>query len=413
MFDLDTWQEIFNTISKNVTRTLLTGLSVAWGIFMLMILLGVGNGMENGFKKNFEEDASNGIWLHSGETSIPYDGLQAGREIQFTNTDYQNLGTSVSEIEYISAELWVGGWGGATVQYEKEQGVYSLRGVTPDQKFIEFREITEGRFINETDMDKLRKIAIIGEAAKDELFGDDSPLGQYIYINNIPFVVAGVFKEDLQQNQRSRIFMPLTTAQKVFGRGNEVDEIMFTLKADNVEDSKAIIDKIKRKMAFTHRFHPDDPRALYIENNFENLETFSTIFGGISAFIWVIGIGTIIAGIVGVGNIMTVIVKERTKEIGVRKALGATPWSIVSQILMEALVITSFFGICGLIFGIFSMEGIAGTMTENNGMFYNPTVNFGVAIASTIVIVTSGTLAGLFPAIKAASIKPIEALRDE
>ena len=394
-------------------RTFLTGLSVAWGIFMLMILLGVGKGLENGYRKGFADEASNSIFLNAYETSIPYKGLKAGRKVQFTNDDHKALENYIPEIEYISSEVRVGGWTGGVIKYNKKQGSYSLKGVHPQHKQIEFRTITEGRFINQSDIDGLRKIAVIGSSSKDELFGTASPIGEYIYINEIPFVVTGVFEEDLGQNQRGRIYLPISTAQKVYGRGNEIDEILFTLKDVNAEQSVKLVEQLRSKIAFRHKFHPADPRALYIENNFESLKTFTDIFGGINTFIWIVGIGTIVAGIVGVGNIMTVVIKERTKEIGIRKALGATPINIIMQILKESILITALFGSFGLMAGIFLMELISTFIQEENEMFYNPGVDFSVAVVSTLIIVLSGTFSGLIPAIRAASIKPIEALRDE
>ena len=413
MFDLDTWEEILNTIGKNLMRTFLTGLSVAWGIFMLMILLGVGEGLENGYRKGFADEASNSIFLNAYETSIPYKGLKPGRQIQFTNNDHAALENYIPEIEYISSEVRVGGWKGGVVKYNKKQGSYRLKGIHPQHKEIEFRTVIDGRFINNSDIEGLRKIAVIGSSSKDELFGNSSPIGKYIFINEIPFLVAGVFEEDLGQNQRGNIYLPISTAQKVYGRGNEIDEILFTLKDVNAEQSVDLVSKLRGKIAFTHKFHPDDPRALYVENNFESLKTFTDIFGGINTFIWMVGIGTIIAGIVGVGNIMTVVIKERTKEIGIRKALGATPSNIIAQILKESILITGLFGIFGLMGGIFLMEFIGSLMQEENEMFYNPGVDFSVAIISTLIIILSGTFSGLIPAIRAASIKPIEALRDE
>ena len=339
--------------------------------------------------------------------------MQYVAKIQFTNDDHIALQHSVSEIGHISSELRVGGWTGGTVKYGNNEGSYSLRGVHPEHKDIEFRKVILGRFINKSDITGLRKIAVIGATARDELFGPVSPLGKYIYINKIPFLVAGVFEEDLGQNQRSRIYMPISTAQKVYGRGTEVDEILFTLDNVSAEESTRLVNNIRNKIAFRHRFDPKDMNALYIENNFENLKTFTDIFGGINTFIWIVGIGTIIAGIVGVGNIMTVVIKERTKEIGIKKALGATPWNIISQILKESIMITGVFGAFGLTTGIFLLELISGFISEKNEMFYNPSINFSVAVISTLIIIISGTVSGLIPAIKASGIKPIVALRDE
>ncbi|RMG80235.1 MAG: ABC transporter permease [Bacteroidetes bacterium] len=413
MFDIEKWQEIFSSIRSNKLRTFLTGFSVAWGIFMLMILLGSGKGLENGFRKEFEEEATNGIWIRPGQTSIAYKGIQPGRHLEFTLEDYELLKRELEHyIDVISAEYYIFGWGGSAVNYKNLQGQYSLRGIFPEHRLIEFTEATEGRFLNRLDIENREKVCIIGSSVKEEMFKDENPVGKYVKIAGVPFKIVGVFKEELGQNERGKVYVPLTTAQRVYSGHNKIDEIALVTKSFSVEESQKIVNKIKELLAKKHQFALEDPRAVHIYNNLEQYETFTTIFGGINAFIWLIGIGTLIAGVIGVGNIMMVIVKERTKEIGIRKAIGATPASIVALIIQEAIVITTFFGYVGLVLGINLMELVSKTVPPNQ-IFTNPDLDFNTALTATIILIVAGTLAGISPAYQAAKLKPIEALRDE
>jgi putative ABC transport system permease protein len=412
MFDLDKWQEIYHTIKQNKLRTFLTGFSVAWGIFMLLILLGSGKGLENGFTSQFQKESSNGIWIYSGQTSLPYKSTQPGKYIKFSNDDYQYLKNSLEDVDNMSAEIYVFGWGGSAVTYKNKTGAYTIRGIFPDHKNIEFKELTSGRFINEKDIQEFRKVVAVGDAIVTEIFENEDPIGKYININKIPFKIVGVFKEELGQNQRGKIYVPISTGQKAFGMGNDINEILMTTTVGSVEESIKLTQQIRRKLAHKHQFDPQDPRAIYIDNNLEDFKLFSDIFGGIRTFIWIIGIGTIVAGMIGIGNIMTVVVKERTKEIGIRKALGATPVSILSLIIQESTLITTVFGYIGLVLGIGLTEMVS-KFVPQNGMFYNPTVDLDIALLCTGILIVSGVLAGFFPALKASNVKPIEAMSDK
>ena len=409
MFDIDKWQEIISTIRKNKLRTFLTGFSVAWGIFMLIILLGAGNGLSNGVIHQFRDDAVNSIWIRPGSTSMAFKGMQPGRRIQFTNGDYDALLQQVDDIEHFTARFYIRGV--VTVSYQNEFGAFTVRGTHPGHKFLENTKLLEGRFLNEIDLDKKRKVAVIGRVVKEGLFKDENPIGEYIKINGIAFKIVGVFYDSGGENEMRNIYLPITTAQNVYNGSNKLNQLMLTTTQDEAGSAK-MVKQINKILAKRHNYDPEDKAAVFINNNIVNFKQVQNLFTGIMIFTWIIGIGTIIAGIVGVSNIMMIVVKERTKEIGIRKALGATPWSIIGLIIMEAIVITSVAGYFGLVTGVGLLELLAANI-EGSDFFRNPTVNFSVAMSATALLVISGTLAGFVPARKAAKINPIEALRDE
>jgi putative ABC transport system permease protein len=412
IFDWDKWQEIFETMKKNRLRTFLTGFSVAWGIFMLIILLGSGNGLENGVRKEFEGDATNTLWINPGQTSVAYKGLKSGRNIQFTNEDYDLIKTEIPHIDKISSRFNV--WQYNTVSYKKEYGNYDIIACHPGYGYYETLEIVSGRFINDDDINDFRKIVIISTIVKTALFKDEDPMGKFIDVSGIPFKVAGIFKDSGGDRDMQRIYVPLSTAQRVFNYGNKIQTIgIVTDKTIDVDDSRAMADDVRQTLAQAHKFDPQDQRAVFIWNNLEQFKQFMNLFASIRLFIWIIGIGTIIAGVVGVSNIMMIVVKERTQEIGIRKALGATPWSIVSLILLESVLITSFAGYIGLVMGVGLLELISPIFENSETFFKNPEVDITVALGATLVMIVSGMLAGFVPARKAAKIQPIEALRYE
>lgn len=409
MFDSDIWQEIFHTIRKNRLRTFLTGFSVAWGIFMLVILLGSGTGLENGIQTQFADDAVNSIWVRPGVTSIAHKGFQAGRRVQFTNEDVDIAEEKIDGVEHLTARF--GMWG-QEMSYGNEYSTYSLRGTHPDHQYLEHTIIEKGRFINELDLQQLRKVTVIGKTVEQQLYKGKDAMGTYLEINGIPFKVVGVFRDDGNPREMECVYVPIATAQSVFNGGNTIRYLMFTVGDATFDESQIIAQNTQDIYTQRHSISPQDPRALNISNNMEEFERVSSLMLGIRIFIWIIGIGTIIAGVVGVSNIMMIVVKERTREIGVRKAIGANPWSIIKLIVLEAVLITSIAGYLGLLWGIGLLEAVR-TLAPPNDFFINPGVDFGVAVSTTIVLIVAGTLAGLFPARKAAKIQPIEALRDE
>lgn len=410
MFDTDKWQEIFSTIKKNKLRTFLTGFSVAWGIFMLMILLGSGTGLQNGVNKQFESSATNTIWVWSGQTSLPYKGMKPGRNVQLVNEDYDAVKSSIGGIDKSSSRYNM--WGTNTLSYKKQFGTFNIRNVYPDYAYIEKISIVRGRFVNDPDVDHFRKVTVISTQVEEALFKGEDPIGKYINVNGVPFKVVGLFTdEDNRDDNMRTIYLPISTAQRVFSGDNRINTIAITVGKASVEESKQIEKEVRTKLSTLHKFDPEDPRAIFTWNSLEEFQKFTRLFAGIKLFIWIIGFGTIIAGIVGVSNIMMIVVKDRTKEIGIRKAMGATPWSIVSLILQEAVMITSFAGYFGLVLGVVVLETV-GSKIESE-FFSQPAVDLSVALYALTLLVLSGALAGFIPARRAAAIKPIEALRDE
>ncbi len=412
MFDLDKWQEIFSTIRKNRMRTFLTGFSVAWGIFMLIILLGSGYGLENGVKQEFKGGAVNGIWITSGMTSKPFKGLQPGREVKFTNEDYELIRKSVNGIDLISGRFWI--WQNNTFSYKNNYGNFTISPVHPDYGKIKELTMVSGRFINNIDLKQFRKVVVIGEKVKEALFKppDTVAMGKYINISGVPFKVIGVFHDEGSEDEQRRAYLPIYTAQRIFTGNNRINQVSITTGNATLKESDQMLESIKRQLSSLHSFDVNDPRALNIFNKGKEYERTMKLFRSIRMFIWVIGIGTIIAGVVGVSNIMLIVVKERTKEIGIRKAIGATPGSVISLILQESVLITSFAGYIGLVLGVLLLETVSKVMPPNP-FFLHPEADFGIAVGATVLLVVSGALAGLVPAMKAASIKPIVALRDE
>jgi putative ABC transport system permease protein len=410
MFDIDKWQEILSTIRKNRLRTFLTGFSVAWGIFMLIILLGAGNGIQNGIMVNFQSSKTNSFWIFSRETSVKYKGLKPGRRIELNNDDYYTIKQNVKGVDLVSSRFQIPG--NNIVSYGQKNAPFEIRTVYPDYLTIENIVLKNGRYINESDIKETRKVAAISTDVQKSLFKDKNPIGEFISANGFPFQVVGIF-EDIDNWDNNRcIYIPVTTAQKLYG-SRVVNLLSLTLKEDvTLEQSRKVEKSIREGIAKAHTFDPTDERALHINNNLENLEQFLKLIASINMFIWIIGIMTIIAGIVGISNIMMIVVKERTKEIGVRKAIGAKPWSIIGLILQESIFITSVAGYIGLVLGIGLLELINKYMPASD-FFRNPSVDINLAIQATVILVIAGAIAGFFPASKAAQIKPVEALRDE
>ena len=409
MFDLDKWQEIFNTISKNKLRTFLTGFSVAWGIFMLVLLLGSGYGLENGVRKDFEGDAVNYISINPGVTSQAYKGMKPGRRLRFTNDERNTLG-ALSYVEKSSSRTQI--WRNNLLSYGNEYGTFDIFAISPEYRFVESLSMTEGRFINDIDIQDYRKVVAVGRLAYEALFKGKPAVGEYIIVSSVPFKVVGVFDDPGVDRDLQRVYIPISTAQRVFNLGNNINNVCLMLGDAGVSESQDVVEEVKAVLSEQMKFNPSDPRALFIYNSIENYRKFMNLFASIRLFIWVIGIGTIIAGIVGVSNIMMIVVKERTKEIGIRKALGATPGSIVALILHESVLITAVAGYLGLVVGVGLLELVSKSLPSID-YFANPEINIGVAVGATLILIVSGALAGYMPARRAAAVKPVIALRDE
>lgn len=415
MFSIERWQEIFEGLSKNKLRTVLTGVSVASGIFILVILLGAGNGIQNGIQNQFERDAANRISVWPGITQKEYKGLGIGRNIQFRNTDYEIAIRLLSNyIEYKSAIYSV--WSGNIV-YKEETGTYRVDGVHPDYQFIENASISLGRFINHPDISNYEKTVVIGQKVANDLFKNkEDPLGKNINISGTIYKVVGVFTDPGGEREESRVFIPISTAQRTYSAGDKIRSMAFTLNKkakfdDAVDESYEFSQQLESLLKSRHTIAPDDQGALHINNSLEQAKNIYIVTGGVQAFFWFVGICTIIAGVVGVGNIMLIIVKERTKEIGIRKALGASPFSIIGMVLQEAVFITVIAGFSGLIFGLILWEVIGPSVEAD--FFTRPEVDFNVAITTLIILIVAGAFAGFIPAYRAAKIRPIVALRGD
>ncbi len=414
MFSLERWHEIFETLNKNRLRTFLTALSVASGIFILVILLGVSTGIQKGVQSEFEQDATNRISVWTGVTTKEYKGLNPGRYVQLKNEDHHLIESNYDEyLEFRTPIFSI--WGGS-VTYKDQNGNYRVEGAYPDQQFIENETMVSGRFINQNDLMQSSKVAVIGHQMKKDLFKNIDPIGEQIDIQGINFVVVGVYSDPGGNREENRIFVPLNTAQKVFNAQDRLRSLAYTVKMSDDFDqavalSAALSQKIDQDLRQKYSVAPDDRSAIRVNSTLDEAKKIYGLIDTIRAVFWFIGIGTIIAGIVGVSNIMLIVVKERTKEIGIRKALGALPWSIIGMILQEAIFITALAGFVGLFLGVGLLE-LVGPMVDSAFIKY-PQVDFTTAMTTVFILIAAGTLAGFIPAQRAAHIKPIEALRDE
>jgi putative ABC transport system permease protein len=411
MFDVDTWQEILDTIRANKLRSFLTGFSVAWGIFMLIVLLGSGEGLSHGVEYQFRDDAINSIWVFPGQTSVAHAGLQPGRRVQLTNDDRDEIKNGVTGVEHITSRFYISGT--LKVRYKDTTTTFDVRSVHPDHLYLEKTIMTDGRFLNDVDLREYRKVAVIGVKVADALFKKEPPLEKNIEVNGVAFKVVGVFRDEGGEGEMEKIYLPISTAQRAFGGANRVAQIMLTTGNAPLEQTEGMGKDIKRRLAGRHAFSQDDARAVFVNNNNKEFAKIQGLMKAIRGFVWIVGIGTILAGVVGVSNIMMITVRERTREIGVRKALGATPLSIIGLVLQESILITAVAGYIGLVIGI-GVLGFAGKMIPaESGFFRNPEVDITIAIEATMLLVVAGVAAGFVPARRAAAIKPVIALRNE
>ena len=421
MFDFDNFREIWSTIKKNKLRTFLTGFSVAWGIFMLIVLLGAGNGLKNGIMSNFRNIGYNRVETWTRYTSKPYQGMQINRKIRYKDEDLKFIPLQNPEVDLITAVIYRSD----TLSYGEEYNAYSLQGVHPDKAKMDNIEIPigNGRFINEMDERERRKVIVLSPRMKEVLFKGKNPLGEYVKAGEIVFQVVGVYQGE-ESNYDAPAYIPFHTAQMLYKRGFGFADIIFTVKGISTQEEYDAFEKrFRRQIGVRHKFGPEDLRALGMWSSLEEVMMLNGMLNGITLFIWIIGIGTLTAGIVGVSNIMLITVRERTKEFGIRKAIGATPFSILKLIIVESILITAVFGYLGMILGIGLTEGVNTLMEMANvgkevarddmSIFLNPTVNLSIALSATALIVVAGVLAGYFPARKAVQITAIEAMRNE
>lgn len=400
--------EIWDVLSRNRLRTFLTALSVAWGMFMLALLLGAGRGLENGVAWEFRDEATNSIWVSSGKTSVPFKGRGPGRQIYFKNGDFDALGRELPAIEHRSGRFYM--FGEFFVSYGAKHASFDLRGVHPDHRYIEKTEMVRGRFLNDEDQRLRRKVAVIGVRVRESLFGKENAIGRYIQIRGSSYLVVGEFEDVGGEAELRKIYLPMSTVQLLYNQPDTQHQLMLTLKTDDLEASKRTATEVRELLAERHGVSPDDRRAIRVQNNLEQFRKMMDVFSWIRVFVWIVGVGTLLAGIVGVSNILLISVAERTKEIGIRKALGATPASVVSLIVLEAGLITGISGYAGLVVGVFSIDLVASKL-HDLPFFRQPSVDLRLAGIATLVLLAASVLAGLFPALRAARISPMIALR--
>jgi len=419
MFDFDSLREIGTTIKKNKLRTFLTGFSIAWGIFMLIALLGAGNGLKNGIESNFNRRAKNAVSVWPGATSMPYKGLPVDRRIKLDERDYEMIKRRFPEIDRISGQIWRR----STISYDKNYGSWTMLGVHPDGAYINNIDMStgKGRFLNQIDIDRRRKVIVINNEMEDILFKGENPLGKYVIVENLAFQVIGVYRDD---TGRSNVpsYIPFSTAQSLYNKNYGMGRLDFTVVGLNtMEKNEEFIDRFRKEMGNLHKFDPQDKAALSVYNNAEDVVRTVQIFNTINGFIWVVGILSLIAGIVGVGNIMLITVKERTREFGIRKAIGASPLSILRLVLLESIIITAMFGFIGIVLGTGVIEVVnniveminQGSPPGTPSVFKNPSVDFGIILQATGILILAGVIAGGIPAVRAVRVSPVEAMRAE
>ena len=421
MFDRDKWQEIYSSLRSNKLRTFFTAFGVFWGIFMLIIMLGSGNGLRNAVYSGMGDFATNSAIMFTRQTTLPYKGFPRGRFWLFHTSDMEAMVKNIPEIDQLAPRLqpW-GGNGGNNVVYGLKTGAYNITGDYPAINKIDPVLILEGRFLNEIDIQQKRKVAVIGNRVRDELFKTgNTVLGEYIRISGIFYQVVGVFEPKNKNmnfggDKDKSIFIPFSTMQVSYNIGDFVHYFLVTAKPN--ESASVVEEKSMKLLAERNHVAPDDEQAFGHFNLEKEFKKMNGLFLGIRVLIWIVGTGTLLAGVIGVSNIMLIIIKERTREIGIQRAIGATPWRIISQVVTESVTLTISAGSFGLVLGVFLLEMINKAMSSSGGndeMFKNPEVDIQVAVTALIILIISGIIAGLIPARKAVSMKPVDALRYE
>ncbi len=409
---IDFLVEVFDSLARHGLRTVLTLLSVAWGTFVLVLLLGAGEGLSNTAGEEFKDDAVNSLWVYRGDTSRPWDGLPVGRRVQFFNSDLPALREAIPEIDHLSGRFY-SSWGGQKVSHGDRAGDFDVRSVHPDHRYLELTQMVAGRWLDDLDVEGRRKVAVIGRPVSEHLFRGRDPLGEWIAVGTVSFQVVGVFDDDGDDSEARMVYLPISTAQAAFGGHDRVQQILFTIGDEaTVDDSVRIEQEVRQFLAQRRRFDPDDPRAVRVRNNVESFAQIQRVLSLLRGFVWVVGLGTMTAGLVGVSNILLVSVRERTAEFGLRKALGATPSSIVGGVVAEAVLLTGAAGYGGIVAGVGCIAAW-NAFAPDNDYLRDPTVPTGAALAAGALLVVAGALAGAAPAVRAAAIHPVAALRDE
>jgi len=410
MFDLDRWREIFQTINKNKLRTLLAGFTVTLGILIFTILFGMGNGLKNTFYKFFQDDAQNTIFIYPGVAKKPFKGFKEDRRIEFKNEDLALLEEKFGDrIEFTTARITRG----VAVKYKSEYGNYTVKAVHPEHQYLEQTDVEKGRYINENDINTDARIAVIGRLVEKDLFGSENAIGKYFTLNKIVYRVVGVFSDEGSGDREERtIYTPVSTTQLINKNTDKIDQINLSYNlAIGANGARRLSREIKQVLKNKHNIAPSDRNGIYVESVIEDLEENLQIANVLQIIVMWIGIGTLFAGVIGISNIMVYIVKERTKELGIRKALGAKPSTVIGMILQETMVITMIFGYIGLLIGNFVLNSMGNKLED--WFITNPSVSQGTIIFATVILILSGLIAGYIPARRAARVKPIVALRDE
>ena len=409
MFDIDRWQEIYSSIRSNLLRTVLSGFTVALGLFIFIVLFGIGNGLNNAFTQGFARDAQNLITIVTGQTSIAFEGLQENRTITMENSDYDALVNSDKDKAEHASPRYSANW---MVKYGKESGNYQINGAVPDEQFIENRKMIEGRYLNPNDINKKQNVAVIGRMVQRDLIKNGSPVGKDLDINGTMFKVVGVFSDDGGDWDERHISVPISTLQQM-KKSSDTLSTIYIAYDPKLSPDEAIKygDKLKDQLKSRKKVAPDDENAVRVWNNAKNMNDTFMFMAVLTGIVGFIGMGTLLAGIIGISNIMVYIVKERTQEIGVRKAIGAKPKSIVALIIQESIVITVISGLIGVGIGVLTLSLIGDSLEKY--FIMNPSVGWGSILMAFVSLVISGLIAGFIPAYRAARIKPIEALRTE
>ncbi|WP_299797357.1 ABC transporter permease [uncultured Maribacter sp.] len=418
MFNRDRWKEILEVLSSNVFRTLATSFGVGWGIFILIILLAAGKGLENGIRADFGDIATNTMFMWSRNTTMSYKGLPKGRRFSFKLEDVQAINDNVPNLRFISPRNQLGGFGGGNnVVRGLKTGAFNVYGDYPEIIRQEPMTITSGRFVNHNDIQDKRKIAVIGVGVRNELYDrGEKVLGTYIKIQGVNFMVVGTYQKKDDgggEEGQKEIYVPFTAFSQAFNMGNDVGWMAITaLDGSSISNLK---EKIVNVVKENRKIHPDDKRAVGYFDLYEQYNRVESLFGALRWVAYFVGVLVLLSGIIGVSNIMLIVIKERTKEIGIRRALGEAPWSIKKQILMESIFLTIISGMIGIVFGAAFIYGVNAVLDSVGpvDMFVNPSVSLGVVVSALVILIFSGLLAGFIPAQSAIKIRPIEALRTE
>ena len=408
MFDLDRWREIFQSINKNKLRSIMSGFTVAFAILLFTLLFGVVSGLKNTFEGAFVYNAVNSMIVRVWKTTKPFNGLQSGRRIQLKNPDYDYIAEKYdSKIDLMTARIFKN----FSISYKNKQDNYSITAVHPDHQFLEKTIITEGRYINQLDINESSKVIVIGRLVKSDLFGQKPALGKRVNVGGISYKVIGIFSDDGGDNEERISYIPVTTAQKLYGNNDYLNQIRIGYNEDlNLDEAIAFGKLVERDMRSKLDIHPDDQSALSVRNMAEVSKGVDVFMIALFFIVIFIGSGTLIAGIIGISNIMIFVIKERTKEFGIRKALGAKPSSIVGMVVQESVLITTIAGYLGLTLGTYVLS-LIGNSLEKDYFIKDPSVSQGLVVGATFVLIISGLIAALVPARKASQIKPVVALR--